>query len=332
MRPFHRLVSLYPGIALSGGVALGGYGIAYLVQRLTGQTLVDALVWCILLGTLINSLFRLSPKMHDGIHFCAKIVLEVAIVLLGASISLSQIAGNGLPLVVAVVVVVCCAISCSYLIGRALGLTHPLALLVACGNSICGNSAIMAAAPVIGADSDDVASSIAFTAVLGIIVVLALPFIAFQTGLSDRQYGMLAGMTVYAVPQVLAATASFGTMSLQMGTVVKLVRVMMLGPVLLLLGMQSGQGGKVRLSHVAPWFILGFLAMLLARSADLLPHAVLLPSQQVSGFLTTLSMAALGLQVNVRSVLASGGRVLATGSLSIVALAAIAGTAIHLIS
>lgn len=332
MRPIHRFVSLFPGIGLSAAVALGGYGIAAIVERLTGQTLVDALVWCILLGTLINSLFRLSPKMHDGIHFCAKIVLEVAIVLLGASISLSQIASNGLSLIAAVVLVVCCAISCSYLIGRALGLTHPLALLVACGNSICGNSAIMAAAPVISADSDDVASSIAFTAVLGIVVVLLLPFIALQTGLSDRQYGMLAGMTVYAVPQVLAATASFGTMSLQMGTVVKLVRVMMLGPVLLLLGMQTGQGGKVRLSHVAPWFILGFLAMLLARSADLLPHAVLAPSQQLSGFFTTLSMAALGLQVNVRSVLASGGRVLATGSLSIVALALIAGAAIHVIS
>jgi uncharacterized integral membrane protein (TIGR00698 family) len=332
MRPFHRLVSLYPGIALSAAVSFGGYCIAYLVERLTGQTLVDALVWCILLGALVNSLFTLSPRMQDGIHFCAKIVLEVAIVLLGASISLSQIAGNGLWLIVAVIVVVCCAISCSYLIGRALGLTHPLALLVACGNSICGNSAIMAAAPVIGADSDDVASSIAFTAVLGIVVVLALPFVAYQTGLSDRQYGMLAGMTVYAVPQVLAATASFGTISLQMGAVVKLVRVMMLGPVLLLMGLNSGHGGKLRLSHVAPWFILGFLGMLLARSADILPHVVLGPSQQLSGFFTTLSMAALGLQVNVRSVLASGGRVLATGSLSIIALAAIAGIAIHLIS
>jgi uncharacterized integral membrane protein (TIGR00698 family) len=332
MHPFQHARLLFPGIALSSTVALGGYSLAYGIQRITGQTLVDALVWCILLGTLLNSTFTLSPKVKDGIHFCAKIVLEVAIVLLGASISLSQIAGNGLSLVVAVMIVVCCAISCSYLIGRALGLAHPLALLVACGNSICGNSAIMAAAPVIGAESDDIASSIAFTAVLGIVVVLALPFVAYQTGLDSRQYGMLAGMTVYAVPQVLAATASSGVISLQMGTVVKLIRVMMLGPVLLVLGMNTGNGGKVSISHIAPWFIIGFLLMLLARSADILPHVILQPSQQLSGFLTTLSMAALGLQVNVRSVLASGGRVLAAGSLSILALAGIAALAIHLIS
>ncbi|MBB4956097.1 putative integral membrane protein (TIGR00698 family) [Agrobacterium vitis] len=331
MQIFHRFTAFLPGISLSFAVSLGGYGIAYILQRATGQTLVDALVWCILLGVLINSTFTLLPKVQDGIHFCAKTVLEVAIVLLGASISLSQIAGNGPALIVAVMVVVCCAISCSYLIGRALRLSHSLALLVACGNSICGNSAIMAAAPVIGAESDDVASAIAFTAVLGIVVVLALPLVAFQTGLNSQQYGILAGMTVYAVPQVLAATASSGIVSLQMGTVVKLIRVMMLGPVLLLLGMNTGRSGRVHLSHIAPWFIMGFLLLLLARSLDILPHGILAPSQQVSGFFTTLSMAALGLQVNLRSVLASGGRVLAAGSLSIVALAAIAGVAIHVI-
>jgi len=332
MRPLHHLVSIFPGVALSCAVALGGYGIAYGVQRLTGQTLVDALVWCIVLGTAVNSLFDVPAKMRDGIHFCAKIILDVAIVLLGASISLSQIAGNGFGLIGAVMLVVCCALSCSYLIGRGLGLPHPLALLVACGNSICGNSAIMAAAPVIGADSDDVASSIAFTAVLGIVVVLMLPLAVYFTGMNTLQYGMLAGMTVYAVPQVLAATASFGAVSLHMGTVVKLIRVMMLGPVLLVLGISTGQGGKVRLAQVAPWFIIGFVLLVLARSIDILPHVLLQPSQHLSGFFTTLSMAALGLQVNIRSVLASGGRVLAAGSLSIVALTGIAFAALHIIS
>lgn len=332
MRPLHRLVSLAPGVFLSCIVALGGYGIAYLLQRATGQMPVDALVWCIMLGTLTNSVFNIAPKMQVGIHFCAKTVLDIAIVLLGASISLSQIAGNGFGLIGVVIMVVCCALLCSYVIGRGLGLPHPLALLVACGNSICGNSAIMAAAPVIGAKSEDVASSIAFTAVLGIVVVLMLPLAVYATGMTTVQYGMLAGMTVYAVPQVLAATAAFGTVSLHMGTVVKLIRVMMLGPVLLMLGLSTGQGGKIRLTQIAPWFIIGFVVLLLARSCDLLPHVLLTPSQQVSGFFTTLSMAALGLQVNVRSVLASGGRVLAAGSLSIVVLTAIAFMALHILS
>ncbi len=108
-----------------------------------------------------------------------------------------------------------------------------MAVLVACGNSICGNSAIAAVAPVIGADGEDVAASIAFTAVLGVVVVLSLPLACPLLHLSGLQYGALAGLTVYAVPQVLAAAAPLGAVAVQIGTLVKLVRVLMLGPVVL---------------------------------------------------------------------------------------------------
>lgn len=79
-----------------------------------------------------------------------------------------------------------------------------MAMLVACGNAICGNSAIAAVAPVINAESDDIATSIAFTAVLGIVVVIALPVAAHHLHLSPYAGGALAGLTVYAVPQVVA--------------------------------------------------------------------------------------------------------------------------------
>ena len=114
-----------------------------------------------------------------------------------------------------------------------------MSILVACGNSICGNSAIAAVAPIIDADGDDVASSIAFTAVLGVVVVLGLPFLVPLLKMSLTQYGVLAGLTVYAVPQVLAATLPIGALSNQVGTVVKLVRVLMLGPVVLGLSLIS---------------------------------------------------------------------------------------------
>src|SRR5262249_18964185 len=121
----------------------------------------------------------------------------------------------------------------SYAICRSLGLPQRLSILIACGNSICGNTAIAAVAPVIGANGDDIASSISFTAVLGVIVVLTLPLLVAVLHLSLTQYGVLAGLTVYAVPQVLAATLPIGALSNQVGTVIKLVRVLMLGPVVL---------------------------------------------------------------------------------------------------
>ena len=95
---------------------------------------------------------------------------------------------------------------------------------MACGNSICGNSAIAAVAPVIGETSSEIASSIAFTAVPGVFVVLTLPLLVPILRLSLSQYGVLAGLTVYAVPQVLAATLPIGALSNQIGTIVKLVR------------------------------------------------------------------------------------------------------------
>jgi uncharacterized membrane protein YadS len=100
-------------------------------------------------------------------------------------------------------------------------------------NSICGNSAIATVAPLIQASADDIVASISFTAILGVLIVLGLPLLIPLLGLSATQYGILAGLTVYAVPQVLAATIPAGLVSTHIGTLVKLVRVLMLGPLAL---------------------------------------------------------------------------------------------------
>lgn len=141
-------------------------------------------------------------------------------------------------------------------------------------------------------------------------------------GLSDAQYGVLAGLTVYAVPQVLAATSPVAALSVQIGTLVKLVRVLMLGPVVLALSLTAGTG-RPTLRHLVPWFIVGFLGLAGLRSAGLLPEPVLEPAAAVSGALTTLSMAALGLGVDIRVVARAGLRVVAAVTVSLLALAAI---------
>jgi uncharacterized integral membrane protein (TIGR00698 family) len=323
--------TLWPGVLLAAAVA----ALAMLAERAQlrwlGRPWVDALVFAIVFGTLLRTAVRLPARVHDGIAFAAKLPLEVAIVLLGASVSVSAIGAAGGVLLGAIAAIVLLAIGIGYGIGRLLGLPARLATLVACGNAICGNSAIVAAAPVIEADSDEVAASIAFTAALGIVVVLVLPLAAPLFGLDDRHYGILAGMTVYAVPQVLAATLPVGAVSAQVGAMVKLMRVVMLGPVMLLLGLVVGRPGAARLPlhRLVPWFVLGFIGMLLLRSSGLLPSAVAQSAQRVATDLTLVAMAALGLSVNLRSVLASGGRVLAAGTLSLLALAAISLLLVH---
>ena len=131
--------------------------------------------------------------------------------LLGASVSFAAIAASGSLLLGAIVATVVVTLAASFGLSRMLGLPTRFPILIACGNSICGNSAIAAVAPVIGADSDDIASSIAFTAILGVSWCSGLPLLIPLLALSATQYGMLAGLTVYAVPQVLAATVPAGS-------------------------------------------------------------------------------------------------------------------------
>jgi uncharacterized integral membrane protein (TIGR00698 family) len=213
-----------------------------------------------------------------------------------------------------------------------------MATLIASGNAICGNSAIAAVAPVIGATQADVAASIAFTAVLGVATVLILPLVGDVLGLTLTQYGALAGMTVYAVPQVLAATVPVGAAAVEMGTLVKLVRVLMLGPVCLVLalivhriGVKAGGAAKLGLGKMVPWFIIGFLGMLIMRSLGLIPEMLLDPIKIIAGALTTIAMAALGLGVDVRVVARAGGRVTAAVTGSLVMLAVISVILIQLL-
>ncbi len=318
------LVEILPGVGVSVIVTLMSQAIAFTEKAVFGYELMDALVFAILLGTIYHSVVGLAPSLRAGVDFSSKLLLEMAIVLLGASISVRTVVDAGTMMVAVVFATVMLSLVISYSICRLLGLTDHLATLVACGNSICGNSAIVAAAPVIGADFDDVASSIAFTAALGILVVLLLPWLFSAFGMTQWQYGVFAGMTVYAVPQVLAATAPIGAASVQVGTLVKLMRVLMLGPVVLLLRLKNGGqrtgGAWLSATRLVPWFIVGFFAMMCLRSLGLIPPGAVDTAKSASTILTTVSMAALGLSVNMRTVFASGGRVLLAGVLSLAAM------------
>ncbi len=322
-----------PGVALCLVIT----ALATLVERVelyvTGQAYLEALVLAILIGLLVRTFWLPSKTWSPGIAFSAKILLELAVVLLGAAVSVRTVLALGPALLLGIAATVAITILAGYGICRWLRLRPRMALLIACGNSICGNSAIAAIAPVIGADAEDVAASIAFTAVLGVAVVLLLPLLVPVLQLTLTQYGVLAGLTVYAVPQVLAATLPIGALSNQVGTVVKLVRVLMLGPVVFVLamltsGLREGAGnrpkpGMPKIHQLVPWFIVGFLLVLGLRSLNLIPVPMLGPIKTVSAVLTTISMAALGLGVDVRDLAKAGPRVCVAVTLSLLVLGVI---------
>ena len=299
-----------PGLGLCLVIAVAALGLQSLEIRLFGRSWLEALVIAILLG---------------------------------ATISGAMIVSAGLGLLSGIMAVVFLAIGASYSLGRLLGLPHRMATLIACGNAICGNSAIAAVAPVIGAEGEDVAAAIAFTAVLGVAVVLGLPVLAVAWSMTPRSFGVFAGLTVYAVPQVLAATAPISSVSAQIGTLVKLIRVLMLGPVVLVLSLIDHEDrdktappapavtagdrpitARPALHHLVPWFILGFLVLVALRSAGLVPADWLHPISTTASGLTVVSMAALGLGVDVRVIAKAGLKATATVTLSLLALGGMA--------
>lgn len=316
-----------PGLALCGLTAAGAIGLAELERAVFGHAWLEPLVLAILLGASVRTVWTPGAIWRSGVNFGARTLLEIAIVLLGASVSAGVLANLGLPLILSVLLLVAAALGVGFLIGRALGLNPKLALLVASGNAICGNSAIAAVAPVIEADGEDVISAIAFTAVLGVIVVLALPVLAGLLKLSAIQAGALAGLSVYAVPQVLAAAAPFGGTAVQTGTLVKLLRVLMLGPVIFAVTLLSGRergAGRPGLHRMVPWFVAGFVVMIALRTLGLIPAALLPGLDWTADLLTIAALAALGLQTDIRAVARSGGRVIAAAVLSLLVLLAMA--------
>lgn len=326
----HRGGDAVPGLGGTLAVAALGWMIARWLAA-NAAVAPDAVVCALLLGLVIRSVWHPPASWDPGLGLASRQVLEVAIVLLGFSTDLRVLMEGGVWLVAGVVGVTVFALGGGITLGRWLGLTRTHALLVASGNAICGNSAIAAVATVVRAPAREAASAIAYTAVLSIGVVLVLPVIGTALGLGDAQYGVLAGMTVYAVPQVLAATYPVSHEAGEVGTLVKVIRVLCLLPWLTLLSMRERHTGRAPVAggHLAasvlPPYLLVFIGLTMLRTFGAVPDGVLMPARLGSHALTTLAMAALGLSVAPAALRAVGWRtaVAATGALVLLLAAAL---------
>ena len=324
--PGARWLPLLPGLGLVLVLGLIAYGLAALQQATLGRIWLEALVLALLLGVLVRNVGLSLTRFEAGTAYAGKQVLEFAVLLLGVSVDAGALAATGPRLALAIVLGVVSVLGLGFAIGRLLGLGPRLACLVATGNAVCGNSAIAAVAPIIGATRGEIASSIALTAVLGVLLVLALPALIPLAGLSHYQYGVVAGMGVYAVPQVLAAAFPVSDLSGEIATTVKPGRVMLPGPLVLFVGFLMSIGGArngrapLRWTTALPWFVLGFLVLAVVRNVGLIPDAVAQPVRTLGVLLTILAMAGLGLGVRLDVVRKVGPRVAVTVVLSLALL------------
>lgn len=314
-----------PGLTLAGIVASGAYFLGAFVPSLS------SLIWALLLGAMIANVLPPSAAFNAGIGFAARPILKLGVVLLGFQISVADAIALGPKVLLVVIVTLPVTFGTAMFLGRLLGLSSKLSLLIGTGSAICGASAIAAMDSVAEAKEEDVGFAVATVTLFGTLAVFAVPAVAESLiGLPSQVAGVWAGASVHEVGQVVAAASPIGGGALETATLVKLTRVALLAPSVLVVGilMRTERGGGNGLP--LPLFVLGFLGTLGVRSTEMVPERVLDWILAVDTALLTTALGALGLNLSIMSMAKLGWRPLALGFavsvvISVVSLSLIIG-------
>ena len=289
---------------------------------------VSAAIIAIVAGVLVRNLLPLPAAAVESAKGLARRIIPVTIVLTGAGLNLMRVSTVGSTALLITVVCMGVAMAATVWLVRLLGVCRRTGLLIGAGTAICGTSAIVAVAPLIEAEDQDLMLSIGTVNILGLVLMFLLPALGGLLHLRDDAFGVWAGTTIHAVPQVVAAGFAYSAPAGSLATLVKLVRVTLLAPFLFILGLlharSRGSAVPVQYAKLVPRFVYGFLALSLLNTLDLfpvlqfrfgsVPFSDLLTS--LGELLLTLSMAAMGLEVNVRFLAHTGGKAVLTGTIA----------------
>ena len=326
------LAARAPGVA----VALGLAAVSYVVALAPGVKVMGPLTVALIVGVAVRTLLGMPRRLVEGTRFSARSVLRAGIVLMGARLDFGLIARVGPRVLLLDVTIIAAGITGVAWIARRFGVPRPLAMLLAVGTSVCGASAVVAAGSVTKSDEEDVTLAVALCGVLGTAGVLFYVLAGPRLALSPTQLAMMAGSTLHEVAQVMAAAFTWGPASGDLATLVKLTRVALLAPALVLLGLVSRQKGAQRLrwswrEPPVPWFVVGFLMVGVASSIGLVPASARAVLSATSVFLMVVAMAAMGMGTQLAIVRRAGMKVLYAGLAGFGALAALSFLLIRLL-
>jgi uncharacterized integral membrane protein (TIGR00698 family) len=248
--------------------------------------------------------------IHPGLRFCQQKLLRLGIVLYGLRLTLGDLARLGPRALALDVAVIGTVLIAGYWLGtRLFGLDADTALLVSAGSGICGAAAVLATDRVIESESHKVSIAVATVVVFGTIGMFLYPFLYPHTGFTERQFGVYTGATVHEVAQVVAAGRAVSQAASDTAVVTKMLRVLLLAPVLLLIGRLRSRGNSGGAGQVTfPWFVLWFGAVIAAQSLIRLPAAIKSPLINLDTILLASAMFALGVGTEWRQVKQAGTR------------------------
>jgi uncharacterized integral membrane protein (TIGR00698 family) len=290
-----------PGLGLAAGVAAAAFGLAQVLPPTLGPVLI-----AVVLGLLAGNLTTLPPGMASGLDVASKRVLRIGVVLLGARLTVADVASIGGPAVGVVVLCMTAAFLTVAVASRVAGVPPRLAVLIGVGTAVCGNSAIVATSPIIEAEDREISFAVATITIFGTAALLLFPVLAMLVEMPERVFGFWAGLSINDTSQVVAAGAAYSAEALEVATVVKLVRNAFMAPLILLIAWWAARGAASGRADVRgsalkafPLFLLGFLALAGLRSLGVLSDELAADFGTAATVLITVAIAAVGCSTRI---------------------------------
>lgn len=301
-----KKAGLYHGILFMALFACAAFfiGEAQFMRELSFSPLIIGIV----LGMIYaNSLRNHLPETWTpGIQYCSKKILRLGIILYGFRLTFQDVVAVGIAGVAVDLIIVTVTILGGVWIGRLLKMDRDIALLTSIGSGICGAAAVLGAEATMQTKPYKTAVAVATVVIFGTIAMFLYP-VAYRSGileLDPAQMGIFSGSTLHEVAHAVGAGNAMGEEIAGVSIIVKMIRVMLLVPVLLILGwwaasrVKKPSEGNQKRKVAVPWFAFGFLAVIGFNSLDLLPVSVVGWINEFDTFLLTMSMAALGAETS----------------------------------
>jgi len=290
------------------------------IRQLGFSPLVVGIVCGMLYGNFLRG--TMPADWAAGVNFTARRLLRIAVAFYGLNISIQQIAAVGVPgLAVSVAVVVGTLVLGTTIGQRLLGLDRDTAMLTAAGSAICGAAAVLAFEPTLRAAPHKSAVAVATVVLFGTLSMFLYPVLyhAGWLSLDTQALGIYIGGTVHEVAQVVGAASNIDPATTEVATIVKMTRVALLVPVLLVLGLwlrssaARAEPGQAKARLPIPWFAVGFLVLAIINSLAILPPDLVTAVRRLDVFALTMAMTALGIETRFAQIRKAGPRVMALG-------------------
>lgn len=310
------------GLILMSAVAFCSLTLSHLVV-IGGKNPIEAVLVAIVIGMVIRHQRWVPSVCERGLKLSDHL-LAAGIVLMGAELDLTSIIDQGASLLCVIVVTMASGIAAIYGLGRLFRLPRALALLLSVGTTICGGTAIAIVAPLLRAPEDETSYAIGTVSLWGLAALVLYPLVARELGVSDVVFGIFAGTAIHSTPQVIGAGYIYSELAGHTATTVKLVRNCFIAPVVATIALsesQRGEGQRVPLTKVFPWFLFGFFVLAGLQTAGLLSEGVAALGGQAGKQLLLIGMAGIGLNTRLGTLKVIGMKPLLVGLLGSVLVA-----------